>query len=222
MQGHTKPSSSSETESIQRTLRMAASRCAKTAEKWSDDLTESDRSELVLAFHRAESLAHHALEQAIEQVSVRYRQELREQLLDEERHVDVFVSWHADCSEVVPPRSKQRGEAVWFVTLLLNEIAGYCQFEMLKRLLGSDAKQAQIAEIVEDEERHIRRLHGWLLPIWDTPTAKILDRMVTRFSGRLEGRMAQFFPREGLASLRNEMAEHIRDVVQHLCSRPGA
>lgn len=177
-------------------------------------MTAADRHDLNVAFYRAESLAHIALLCAMEQVDPRYAGELAEQIADEERHIGVFRRWLGDAAEPIrAPRPKQREQTVWFVTLLLNEVAGYCQFHMLAALVGEETAAQDVLEVARDEEVHIERLVRWLEPMAPTPAYKNVDAMLSRFEARLEGRMSQFLPRPELGELRQEMARITSELL---------
>lgn len=190
----------------QRALSRAAADAARVAEQWAGALTAEDRRALVGAFHRAESLAEVALEQAAAQVPRRYRAELAEQLADERRHVALFAGWLGEAPEVLPPAEKERPWQHWFASLLINELTGFCQFHLLAALVAPDDR-ARVLAVIADEERHVERLVGWL----DGARAD-LHRSVHRFCRGLDGRMRQFFPREELGELRGALG----GVVQRL------
>ena len=196
---------------------IAADEATALAEKWRDRLTDDDTLALAKAFHRAESLAHAALEDAIEQVSESYRTELEEQLEDESRHVSVFARWLGpDVDDFRVPRSRQRTEPVWFAMLLVNEVAGFCQFHMLEGLVDDPSRAAEVAAVANDEVGHITRLVKWLLPHYGTKSQAQIDHLTGAFRNRLEGRMHQFLPREQLAELRREMAAIINRLLVDL------
>jgi len=182
--------------------------------QWRGTLSEQDQRFMVAAFHRAESLAKVALCQAIEQVSDRYREELLAQLADEERHVDVFANWHDETGEAVPsPRLKERTEPVWFALLLVNEVAGFCQFHMLHGLLGEGTYADAVAEVAEDEIEHIERLCRWLEPWREAPAFSDIERIVGRFRRDLDGRMKQFLPRDEFRELRDGLSSTIEGLL---------
>ena len=182
--------------------------------RWRGELDEQDQRFLVKAFHRAESLAKVALCQALEQVPEQYRSELRAQLTDEERHVDVFANWHDEAEEAVPsPRLKERTEPVWFALLLVNEVAGFCQFHMLHGLLGEGAYADAVAEVAHDEIEHIERLSRWLEPWREAPAFTDIERIVHRFRRDLDGRMKQFLPRDEFEEFRAELATAIEQLL---------
>ncbi len=189
-------------------LQTYADAARSAGERWAAALTGADQAHLGAAFHRAESLAHAAIEQALDQVAEAYRPELLEQLRDEERHVAVFAAWQATpCEPIQPARSKPRRDQVWFTTLLLNELAGYCQFHMLAGLVGDAVREADVLAVARDEEVHIARLTGWLAPDRDTASWRTVEAMAARFTKKLPSRMTQFLPRDELGALRAEMAE---------------
>ena len=177
-------------------------------------MNDADHRALAEAFYRAESLAHTALNRALEQVAQDYHRELREQIADEERHVAVFARWLGpDREAVVPPRPKTRPDFAWFTTLLLNECAGFCQFHMLAGLVGDAVREAEVLEVARDETVHIRRLVRWLEPAAATRAVAIMESMTRRFSNRLEGRMCQFLPRDELDGLRVSMAQVTAQLI---------
>ena len=199
---------------LEDTLEASSRRAKSTGERWRGKLTNQDQRFLVEAFHRAEALARHALCQALEQVSEDYRPKLRTQLQDEDRHVDVFAHWHEQPAPEVPvPKTKQRTEHVWFALLLVNEVAGFCQFHMLHGLLGEGSKADAVAEVAHDEVEHILRLSAWLTPFQESRAFADVERIVTRFRRDLEGRMRQFLPRDELQSFRAELAVTIEDLL---------
>jgi len=182
--------------------------------RWRGELDEQDQRFLVKAFHRAESLAKVALCQALEQVPEQYRSELRAQLTDEERHVDVFANWHDEAEEAVPsPRLKERSEPVWFALLLVNEVAGFCQFHMLHGLLGEGAYAEAVAEVANDEVEHIERLSRWLVPWREAAAFADVEHIVRRFRRDLDGRMKQFLPRDAFESFRSDLAAAIDQLL---------
>jgi hypothetical protein len=198
-------------------LETTARQCRQIARQWAARLCEDDQLTMVRAFHRAETLAHHALSNAIEQLPHEYRDELLEQLDDETRHVNVFANWQDE--EPLPiraPKNKSRAQHVWFTLLLINEITGFCQFHMLYGLVGDPVKAAAVAGIAADETRHIQRLLRWLGPFANTPSKSEVFRIVAAFRAKLTGRMSQFLPREELAGLRTEMALSIDELLGQL------
>ncbi len=198
-------------------LTAAASAATATATRWAGALTDEDHATLATAFYRAESLAHAALEQALAQVSEPYRAELREQIADEARHVAVFAGWHAEAPEPVPaPKPRPRGEPIWFTTLLLNEIAGFCQFHMLAGLVGDAVKEADVRVVAGEEIAHIERLTRWLEPTRKTKEWATVRAMADRFVARLESRMMQFLPSSQLAELRTEMGRITETLIEEL------
>jgi len=199
------------------TLQWAAERARQVAAGAAAQLNDEDRRWLTAAFHRAEALAHAALLDAIDQLDAPYVEPLREQLADEERHVAVFADWQDEPpAPIRAPATRQRTEPVWFTTLLINEVAGYCQFEMLAALAEDPARRAQVEAVAADEVVHIERLVGWLEPWRPERSWAMVDRMVATFIGRLDGRMRQFLPRPELAELRGEMAALISDTLRRL------
>ena len=169
-------------------------------------LGESDMRALVAGFYRAEALAQGALEQAAGQVPKRYRAELAEQIEDERRHVELFAGWLDALPAVVAPEPTVRQPEHWFVSLLFNELAGYCQFHLLAALADSPDRKAAVLHVVEEERTHVLRLAGWLAG------SVAVERSSHRFCRALSGRMRQFFPREDLAPVRAAL----RDVVTRL------
>lgn len=199
---------------LEATLEASSHRAKSTGERWRGKLDTQDQLFLVDAFHRAEALARHALCHAIEQVSEDYRPKLRTQLQDEDRHVDVFAHWHEQPAVDVPvPKTKQRTEHVWFALLLVNEVAGFCQFHMLHGLLGEGSKADAVAEVARDEVEHILRLSEWLEPFRDSRSFADVERIVTRFRRDLDGRMRQFLPRDEMHSLRAELSATIEELL---------
>jgi len=179
-------------------------------------MTEEDFQQLVHAFYLAESLARYALYEAVEQVDERYRDELLEQIDDENRHVDLFDRWGKGFEVPPAPRHRERDDFVWFVILLLNELAGYCQFSMLYALLATPEQKHDIEVTVLDEQRHIERLLRWTTDVWPSRRGILARNIVQAFQNKLPGRMGQFFPREELGGLREEMAEHISWLLDDL------
>ena len=202
-------------------LAHGADACAQSLRSWENELIEEDWRELVYAFYRAESLARAALVTAIEQVHESHRSGLQEQLEDESRHVDVFAGWIGDAPELGYPKPKTREDGVWFAVLLINVITGYCQFRMLSALLSSPEQRAEIEQVIGDEENHIVRLVRWLEPIWPTPNGHIPRQMITAFVRGLNGRMCQFFPRNDLDGLRQEIGGHIGTTLRALPTEQG-
>ena len=196
------------------TLQTAEERARSAGERWRGRLDDQDQRFLINAFHRAESLARHALCQAIEQVTERYRSQLRAQLQDEDRHVAVFAHWHEKREASTPiPKCKQRSEPVWFALLLVNEVAGFCQFHMLHGLLGEGSRADAVAEIARDETEHIVRLARWITPFRDARAFADIERIVIRFRHDLDGRMKQFLPREEFSALREELSDTIQGLL---------
>ncbi|MFT5430503.1 MAG: hypothetical protein ACI9OJ_001178 [Myxococcota bacterium] len=181
------------------------------------ELTDEDNEWLVTAFYRAEALAHAALVDAISQLNEPYLTPLTEQLEDEARHVDVFARWHTIPPEPVrPPASKQRNEPIWFTLLLINEVAGFCQFELLAGLVSDEVKHAEVAAVAADEVLHIIRLLDWLEHWRNQGSWMIVERMVNSFISKLEGRMTQFFPRDELGELRSALAGLVGKTLRRL------
>ena len=200
--------------SLESTLEASARRARETGARWQGQLNDQDQRFLVGAFHRAESLARHALCHALEQVSERYRPQLLRQLQDEDRHVDVFANWHEEPADAIPvPKEKQRTEPVWFALLLVNEVAGFCQFHMLSGLLGEGSKAEAVAAVALDETEHILRLSRWLAPYRDERAFADVERIVTRFRRDLDGRMKQFLPRDELSTFRGELSATINELL---------
>jgi len=191
-------------------LHASAGRAHAIGSSWRGALGEQDQRFMVTAFHRAESLAKVALCQALEQVSDRYRPDLERQLDDEQRHVDVFAAWHDEPpADIRSPRARQRTEPVWFALLLVNEVAGFCQFHMLHGLLGEGRYADAVAQVARDEVEHIERLSRWLQPWQGAPAFADIERIVSRFRGRLDERMQQFLPRDDFREFRAELAATI-------------
>ena len=200
--------------SLETILEASAHRARLTGDRWRGQLDKQDQRFLVGAFHRAESLARHALCHALEQVSERYRPQLLTQLQDEDRHVDVFAHWDEQPAAAIPiPKKKQRTEPVWFALLLVNEVAGFCQFHMLNGLLGEGNKAEAVAEVAHDEIEHILRLSRWLAPFRDSRAFADIERIVTRFRRDLDGRMKQFLPRDEFSSFRDELSATINELL---------
>ena len=197
-------------------LEEASLRCRRTAESWADTMSEEDFQQLVHAFYLAESLARYALYEAVEQVEPQYREELLEQIDDENRHVDLFDRWGEGFAAPPAPRPRERDGFVWFVILLLNELAGYCQFSMLYALLGTPEQKHDIEVTVLDEQRHIERLLRWTVDVWPSRRGILARRIVEAFRNKLPGRMGLFFPRAELGGLREEMSEHIAWLLEAL------
>ena len=167
------------------------------------NVSKEDRRRLITAFHKAESLAEFALEDAIEQVRETYREDLVRQRAEEEKHVRVFASYLGETNEVPRPKGRKRPESVWFTLLLLNELTGYCQFAFLFPLLRNE-EQELLAEVMGEEEEHVERLLRWMEPVWGERGGPQSVKMVERFREDLPGRMEQFFEGEELDSLRKE------------------
>ncbi len=211
----------------------------------------SDTAVLIAAFHRAESLAEGAIRAALPLVDPLHQAELAEQLEDERRHVAVFAGWlpsgGRDCG---PASSAQRPAGTWYALLLLNELAGFCQFEMLAAQFLSAAEASSppdgdasarglpvarerpeigmarqralaVRGIAEDERRHIARLVRWVAALPPSFDGE-LDRVTARFRQGLEARMRQFLPREELADLRRAVAAAIDQVIVDVVPRRAA
>ena len=191
-------------------LDAAAEATRRVAAAWAPGLTGGDRDALVAAFHRAESLAHGALEAALGQVGFRYRADLARQLADEARHVALFDGWRADDTPVVLPAPRSHDEATWFALLLVNEVAGFCQFTMLAALLPDPEAVAAVKAVATDEVEHVVRLSRWLAEL---RAGDILRTTARRFGKRLESRMHQFLPRPELLGLRQAMAAAIAETL---------
>lgn len=185
--------------------------------RWASALTDEDVATLRTAFHRAESLAEAALVAAIDQVGPDRRVELEEQLDDERRHVAVFASWFPDGAPVHGmPALKRRPEAVWFAMLACNELAGFCQFEMLAAVLNDAARVEAVRAVAADERRHIARLVRWLAPERRRPMQREVDRFAGRFAAQVDIRMQQFLPREELEPLRSAVGGAVADLIAAL------
>jgi hypothetical protein len=183
-------------------------------------LTQADFYVLHAAFHRAESLAEMALRTARAQLSPAFHAELDEQIADELRHVDTFDRWlPPGAREPIPRVAKQRPEAIWFAVLLINEIAGFCQFEMLAALDPDDDRKAKVRAISADERRHIARLVRWLAPVRGRPMAGEIQKIARTFQRQIDVRMRQFLPREALSDLRDVVGGAIVDVIDALVVR---
>ena len=176
------------------------------ASRYRQALNADDYHALSLAFYRAESLAEYALEEALRQVPRAKQDELREQIEDEQRHINVFAHWLGSPPQIARPKSKQRPPVVWYSVLLANEIAGFCQFHMLAGLLEATDKRHAIEAIAADERIHIARLVRWLREYQGTTTWGSVVQVTDAFRRRLELRMQQFLPRDELGSIREEMA----------------
>ncbi len=199
---------------LETALDTSAQRAQRTGARWRGLLNEQDQRFLVGAFHRAESLARHALCHALVQVSERYRPQLLTQLQDEDRHVDVFAHWDEQPAVAIPiPKKRQRTEPVWFALLLVNEVAGFCQFHMLQGLLGEGGKAEAVAEVARDESEHIVRLARWLAPFQGSRAFADIERIVARFRRDLDGRMKQFLPRDEFSPFRDELSGTINELL---------
>ncbi len=184
---------------------------------WGSTLNESDRRVMTECFHRAESLAQAALECARDQLDSSYREELTEQIEDEQRHVVLFETWLGPDRATIPtPKIRQRGPAVWFTLLLVNEVCGFCQFNMLAGLVGDREREAAVEAVAADEVQHILRLLRWLEPIREKPAFGEVEKVTGKFRRNLSHRMAQFLPREELAPLRDGMASAVSDLLGRL------
>ncbi|MFT7625641.1 MAG: hypothetical protein ACI9WU_004832 [Myxococcota bacterium] len=202
-------------------LKETGERCQTLAREWTTRLTETDRDHLSEAFYTAESLAHSAIIQAMAQVPETYRAELQSQLEDEERHIAVFRRWLGDEPEPFgTPPERARPNEVWFASLLVNEIAGFCQFHMLAGLCGDPGRKSEVLAIADDEIIHVQRLLRWLAPSRDTRAWLVVEAMVNRFLRRLDNRMAQFLPAEPLTPLREEMARLTAALLTQLALQP--
>jgi len=177
-------------------------------------LTADDHRMLALAFHRAESLAEYALEEALDQVPDVKRAELIEQIEDERRHINVFAHWLGDPPDVPRPKAKKRPPVVWYSVLLANEVAGFCQFHMLAGLLEDQGRREAVDAIAADECVHIARLVGWLQEFAATKTWGSVVQVTDAFRRRLEMRMQQFLPRDELSAVRAEMAALIDSTLE--------
>ncbi len=189
----------------------------------------SDLGPLAAAFHRAESLAEAAIRAAMAEAPEGHRAELAQQLEDEQRHVAVFADWGAAArADYGPPPQVRRPPGVWYTLLLVNELAGFCQFEMLAGLLehnGSPegaARAAAVRRIADDERLHVARLHGWLQPLFreHADFQREVQRLAGRFVRGLDARMTQFLPRPELAPLRAGVADAIATLVNTLTAPP--
>jgi hypothetical protein len=183
------------------------------AHRYRSTLTADDHQQLALAFHRAESLAEYALEEALQQVPNDKSHELIEQIEDERRHINVFAHWLGAPPDIPRPKSKNRPPVVWYSILLANEIAGFCQFHMLAGLLEDTERRDAVNAIAADERVHIARLVRWLQEFKDTPTWGSVVQVTDAFRRRLGMRMQQFLPREELSNVRTEMAEIIDSML---------
>jgi hypothetical protein len=196
-----------------RAIASAAEGCARVLRAREHLLTETDRAELILAYYRAESLAHHALCDVVAQVPARFRPDLERQLTEEASHIEIFGAWGGERPEVPRPKTRERPWHVWFKLLLDNEVTGYCQFRMLAEVAPTAARRAQVLAVMSDEEEHIGRLCRWLEPVWPTPEGDRLAAIGARFVRELPGRMHQFFPRRDLDGVREPIAGLIADAV---------
>lgn len=202
---------------IEHPLEKTAAECRQIAAQWVGELTSEDQRYMVRAFHRAESLAHHALSDAIEQLPQNFQIELLEQLADETHLINIFANWHNNEPNVIRiPKNKQRGAHMWFALLLINEITGFCQFQMLYGLQKNPQKAEDVADIIADEIRHIQRLVRWLEPFEETPSKTEIQRIIAAFRSKLVQRMTQFLPREELSGLRTQMAAAIDTLLGQL------
>jgi len=126
----------------------------------------------------------------------------------------VFAAWRDDKDEkVASPRLKERTEPVWFALLLVNEVAGFCQFHMLHGLLGEGPYADSVAEIAHDEIEHIERLSRWLQPWQESRAFDDVNRIVQRFRGDLDGRMKQFLPRDDFRDFRADLSATIDSLL---------
>lgn len=184
------------------------------AATYRNTLNRDDHDMLVLAFHRAETLAEFALQEAREQVPLKYQAELDEQIADEQRHISVFAHWLQAPPSVPRPKSRRRPEVVWYAVLLANEIAGYCQFHMLAGLLADASHRAAVEEIARDERVHITRLTRWLRKYAGRATWGSVTQVTDAFRRRLDTRMQQFLPRDELVDVRTAMSSLIDTLLQ--------
>ena len=198
-------------------LASSAREAANLARNHAERFGKEDRRRLITAFHKAESLAEFALEDAIEQVRETYREDLVRQRAEEEKHVRVFASYLGETNEVPRPKGRKRPESVWFTLLLLNELTGYCQFAFLFPLLRNE-EQELLAEVMGEEEEHVERLLGWMEPVWGERGGPQSVKMVERFREDLPGRMEQFFEGEELDSLRKGMEGIVGSLLNQLLS----
>ena len=196
-------------------LSAAASAAAHLASTGKETFGARERRSLIAAFHKAESLAEFALEDATEQVRESYRADLVRQRHEEEKHVRVFASYLDDVEAVPRPKGRKRPEAVWFTLLLLNELTGYCQFAFLYPLLDP-SEQILLEEVMTEEEEHVERLLRWMLPVWEERGGPQAIRMVERFRDDLPGRMEQFFEGDELRALREGMEGVVSKLLNQL------
>ena len=197
-------------DSVAAILDSAAAQVRAAVGPFAGQLTPADHRRMAVAFHRAESLALNALRQALGQVGGAYRSELEEQIADEARHVDVFALGDAT-PEVAAPAGKRRDEPVWFALLLVNEIAGFCQFHLLAAL--DEAAAGAALAIAEDERRHIERLARWLTRWRRAPVRETIERIGRTFVKNLPGRMTQFVVNPDLDALNHAMIAIIAGAV---------
>lgn len=198
-------------------LEMAAARARTLAASWAAALQPDDHAIMAASFYRAESLAHIALEAAREQLEDGYRAELTEQMADEERHVALFAEWLGpDRETITAPKLRQRGPAVWFGLLLVNEVCGFCQFNMLAGLLADPERRDAVDAVAADEIVHILRLLRWIAPLRGQPSYAEIQKVTGRFRRNLGHRMAQFLPSEALAPLRRDMSEIVSALLVDL------
>lgn len=196
-------------------LAHAAAQADAVAARWSQSLNATDRQALILGFYMAETLAGGAIEQALSQLPSGYHPGLKSQREDEDRHIGTFATWLGAPPEVPIPRPRQRQIIQWLVMLLVNELTGFCQFHMLARMLAEPDAIEAVNAIAADERVHIRRLLEWLEPLWKTRSALPVGDFIARFRRELPGRMCQFFPREELGALRDEMVRVIDTLLGH-------
>lgn len=208
-------------------LRDVTERTKAIATEWAPLLTSEDRVALLEAFEIAETFALFALECAMEQVGERYRHELLEQIADERRHISTFSKWRGLPLREMNRVRRTRDDYVWFTLLLINELTGYCQFQMLSILVETESQRYDVQRICEDEEKHIARLVHWLAPAANSTRSVVPKEMVRRFERELPLRMLQFMPRAELAPLRDAMVTQVGLLMrwvleQVLTSEPGA
>lgn len=195
-------------------LREVSERTRVVTALWSPHLNFQDKITLYEAFEMAETFALFALECAVEQVADRYRNELQEQIEDERRHIMVFSEWRGLELREINRIRRTREDYVWFTLLLVNELTGYCQFQMLSSLVETEAQRDEVDRICKDEEKHIDRLIRWLFPVKGSSRAVVPREIVLRFERELPQRMQQFMPREELAPLRGAIAAQVSILLR--------
>ena len=201
---------------LQESLRRAATAVETATSALGAVVTAGDQRHMWAAFHRAETLAHTALRAALPQLDHSYRAELEEQIEDEQRHVALFASWLCEPTAPAssPPPPRQRPAVAWFGMLLVNEMCGFCQFQMLAALLAdAPAKRRRVIEVADDEGVHIHRLVRWLAAMPTDASSREVGKIALAFRRNLPRRMSQFLPRDEHAALRDAMCRIIGELV---------